>query len=99
MKITTPYNSQLFTSFLNLTSLDVLDRDFPIAYYKNKWFKNKNRNIQMLFVIYTTLITVIVDLNIAVFSGTALFYIGKKFFGVVDTEDDYEDVHGENLLG
>lgn len=91
--------SAVFVGVLFKAGLDVLDRDFAIAYYKNKWFKNKNRNIQMLFVVYTTLITVVVDLNIAVFSGTALFYIGKKFFGITDAESDFEEVHSDNLLG
>jgi len=91
--------SAVFVGVLFKAGLDVLDRDFPIAYFKNKWFKSKVRNIQFLFIIYTTLVTVIVDLNVAVFSGTILFYIGKKFFGVIDAEDDYEEVHSDNLLG
>lgn len=91
--------SAVFVGVLFKAGIDVLDRDFAIAYYKNKWFKNKIRNIQFLFIIYTTLVTVIVDLNVAVFSGTILFYIGKKFFGVIDAEDDYEVVHSDNLLG
>lgn len=91
--------SAVFVGILFKAGLDVLDRDFPIAYFKNRWFKNKHRNIQLLFIIYTTLITVVVDLNVAVFSGTILFYIGKKFLGIVDAEDDYEEVNSDNLLG
>lgn len=91
--------SAVFVGVLFKAGIDVLDRDFAIAYYKNKWFKDKLRNIQMLFVIYTTLVTVVVDLNVAVISGTILFYLGKKFFGITDAESDFEEVHSHNILG
>lgn len=91
--------SAVFVGVLFKAGLDVLDRDFPIAYYKNKWFNNKLRNIQLLFILYTTLMTVIVDLNVAVFSGTIFFYLSKKLFNISDCESDFEDVHSDNLLG
>lgn len=91
--------SAVFVGVLFKAGLDVFDRDFVEAYFKNKWFSNKTRNIQAIFIIYTTIVTVIIDLNVAVFSGTALYYIGKRFFGVVDAENDFSEVHSDELLG
>jgi len=91
--------SAVFVGVLFKAGLDVLDRDFAMAYFKNKWFKDKKRNIQLLFILYTTIITVVVDLNMAVISGTVLFYIGKKFFGFTDAESDFEEYHTDNMLG
>lgn len=91
--------SAVFVGVLFKAGLDVLDRDFPRAYIKNKWFGNKKRNIQLILILYTTLVTVLIDLNVAVFSGTAIFYLGKKFFGFEDAEDDFSEVHSDSLLG
>ncbi len=91
--------SAVFVGVLFKAGLDVLDRDFPIAYFKKKWYTNKTRNIQLLIVLYTTIITVVVDLNVAVISGTIIFYLGKKFFGFVDAEDDFSEVHADDLVG
>jgi len=91
--------SAVFVGVLFKAGLDVLDRDFPIAYFKNKWYTNKQRNIQLMLVLYTTIVTVVVDLNVAVISGTIIFYAGKKFLGFVDAEDDFSEVHSDELLG
>lgn len=91
--------SAVFTGILLKAGLDVLDRDFPLAYIQNKWFHDRQRNIQLFFIVYTTLVTVVIDLNVAVFTGTTLFYLGKKYFRVVDVEDDFSEVHGDELLG
>jgi MFS superfamily sulfate permease-like transporter len=73
--------------------LDVLDRDFISYYYKLGWAKNKLRNIQLLFIIYTTLVTVFWDLNVAVFTGTAFFYLGKKLMNITDAEENFAEVN------
>lgn len=91
--------SAVFVGVLFKAGLDVLDRDFPVAYIKNKWYKNKERNIQAFLVVLTTLITVLIDLNVAVFVGTALFYILQYSIKLSDAEDDFSEVHSEELFG
>jgi SulP family sulfate permease len=76
--------SAVFVGVLFKAGLDVFDRDFPGAYFKYKWYKSKVHNIQFAFILYTTLITVLIDLNVAVISGTILFYLGKKYLNFVD---------------
>lgn len=98
-KLITLITSAVFVGVLLKAGLDVFDRDFAMAYVKNKWMTERKRNIQLFFVSYTTLITVVFDLNVAVISGTVFYYIGKKFFNVADAEDDYSEVHGEELHG
>jgi hypothetical protein len=61
-------------------------------YVLKRWFRQPMRNIQFAFIIFTTVVTVWVDLNIAVVSGTILFYIGKYFWGIVDVEPDFQEI-------
>lgn len=91
--------SAVFVGILFKAGLDVMDRDFILAYYKYKWIKNKSRNIQFFIILLTTLITVFFDLNIAVLSGTVLFYVLKKTISLKDAEDDFSQVEAEELLG
>lgn len=91
--------SAVFIGVLLKAGLDVFDRDFLSAYFKNKWHHNRTRNIQLLFIIYTTVVTVLIDLNIAVISATVFYYTGKKWFGVIDAEDDFAEVNSEDLGG
>lgn len=91
--------SAVFTGILLKAGLDVLDRDFPIAFVNNNWYNNKIRLIQLTLVLFTTIVTVTVDLNVAVISGTILFYIGKRYFGFIDAEDSFAEVHAEELQG
>lgn len=91
--------SAVFVGILLKAGLDVLDRDFLMAFYKYHWIKNKNRNIQLFLIGYTTIVTVIVDLNIAVLSATAFYYVGKKYFHFTDAEDDFAQVHAAELHG
>ena len=73
---------------------------FLIIITKRNGIQIKNGTFSLLLLfIYTTLITVLIDLNIAVISGTIIFYIGKRYFGFVDTEGDFLEVHGENIHG
>lgn len=90
--------SAVFVGVLIKVGIDVLDRDFPYYYFKRKLYYDKKRNIQFAIIIYTTLMTVLIDLNIAVITGTIIFYIGKRYFGFVDTEGNFAEVYKENDL-
>lgn len=87
--------SAVFVGVLFKVGYDVLDHDFPVYYLKNKWYKNKQRNIQLLFILYTTALTVIIDLNFAVISGTILFYLFKKLISIEDVEAEFEEISEE----
>ncbi|HKZ38265.1 MAG TPA: SulP family inorganic anion transporter, partial [Chryseolinea sp.] len=82
----------VFVGVLLKAWLDVCDKDFPRFYLQNQWFNSAIRNIQLIFILYTTVITVLVDLNIAVISGTVFFYIAKYFWKIQDVESDFEQV-------
>lgn len=83
----------VFIGVLWKAGLDVSDKEFPKLYLANRWYTSRERNVQLALIVYTTLITVLVDLNIAVLSGTALFYIGKFFWEkVTDVEHDFQNV-------
>ena len=82
----------VFVGVLLKAGLDVFDKDFPTYYTQYQWFNSPARNIQLLFILYTTVITVLIDLNIAVLSGTAFFYLAKYFWKVQDVESDFEQV-------
>jgi sulfate permease, SulP family len=82
----------VFVGVLLKAGLDVFDKDFPTYYLQNQWFNYSMRNIQLLFILYTTVMTVVIDLNIAVVSGTILFYLSKYFWKVRDVESDFEQV-------
>src|SRR5690606_3783245 len=85
----------VFIGVLLKAGLDVSDKDFPRTYMLKRWFRHPMRNIQLAFIFYTTVVTVLVDLNIAVVSGTVLFYIAKYFWGIVDVEPDFQEVSQE----
>lgn len=85
----------VFIGVLLKAGLDVSDKDFPRTYMLKRWFRHSMRNIQFAFIFYTTVVTVLVDLNIAVVSGTVLFYIAKYFWGIVDVEPDFQEVSQE----
>ena len=82
----------VFVGVLLKAGLDVFDKDFPTYYMQYQWFNSPARNIQLLFILYTTVITVLIDLNIAVLSGTAFFYVAKYIWKVQDVESDFEQV-------
>jgi len=91
--------SAVFIGVLFKAGLDVLDRDFIIAYIKGKWHNSRERNIQLFFIVYATLLTVFIDLNVAVISGTVLFYVLKRFVPFNDAEADMAEVHSQDMLG
>ena len=82
----------VFVGVLLKAGLDVFDKDFPQYYLKYQWIQNPKRNIQLLFVAYTTVVTVVIDLNIAVISGTILFYVTRYFWNISDVESDFEKI-------
>jgi SulP family sulfate permease len=82
----------VFVGVLLKAGLDVCDKDFPSYYLQYQWFQSPVRNIQLLFILYTTVMTVLVDLNIAVLTGTIFFYISKYFWKIQDVESDFEQV-------
>jgi sulfate permease, SulP family len=90
--------SSVFIGVLIKAALDVFERDFIQEYIKQKWFKNKMRNIQIIFVFYTMLLTAFYDLNVAVFSATILFYLLKWLFKIQDIEDNFADGQSNDML-
>lgn len=78
----------VFIGVLFKAGLDVCDKDFAVRYFREKWFASRKRNLQFLFIIYTTVVTVLVDLNIAVITGTVMFYIARRFWAMEDVEAD-----------
>lgn len=80
----------VFAGVLLKAGLDVFDKDFVGHYIKDKWFRSRERNIQFLFIMYTTIITVIIDLNMAVITGTILFYIARYLWKITDVDHDLQ---------
>lgn len=91
--------SAIFVGVLLKAGLDVLDRDFPIMFFKKNWIKDRVRVLQALFVLYTTIVTVLIDLNVAVFTGTIFYYLAKRFWKFIDVEDDFSQVESDELMG
>jgi MFS superfamily sulfate permease-like transporter len=85
----------VFVGVLLKAGLDVFDKDFPMYYLEHQWFNSTSRNIQLLFILYTTVVTVVIDLNIAVISGTVFFYIAKYIWKIRDVEPDFEEVSAQ----
>lgn len=81
----------VFIGVLFKAGLDVCDKDFVSRYVKEKWFGSRKRNLQFLFIFYTTVVTVLVDLNSAVISGTIMFYLARRFWSVEDVEADLSE--------
>ena len=80
----------VFSGILLKVGWDVCDKDFGYFYFKNKWYRSGKRNIQLFFIVFTTIITVLINLNIAVISGTILFYVVKYWLNVKDVEGQIE---------
>lgn len=84
----------VFAGVLFKAGWDVCDKEYTTIYFKRKWYNSFNRNFQMFIILITTLITVVFNLNIAVFIGTLGFYAGTFFFknkNVSDVEIVYEE--------
>lgn len=81
----------VFVGVLFKVGLDVADKDFLLRYFRLGWINSRKRNIQLLFIIYTTAVTVVVNLNVAVISGTVLFLLAHYLWKVEDVEADFND--------
>jgi SulP family sulfate permease len=82
----------VFIGVLLKAGLDVADKDFPTYFMAHRWYRVTRRNVQLFFIVFTTVVTVAVDLNIAVLSGTALFYVSKYFWKISDVEPNFQEV-------
>jgi sulfate permease, SulP family len=82
----------VFIGVLLKAGLDVSDKDFPRYYFEKRWFRHPRRNVQFFFIAFTTIVTVLIDLNIAVIAGTLLFYTARYFWGIVDVEPEFQEV-------
>ncbi len=81
--------SAVFIGVLFKAALDVFEKEFLMIYIERKWYRSRKRNIQFAFIMYTMLMTAFYDLNMAVFSATIFYYVGKRFFGIEDLSDDF----------
>ncbi|MEK6780978.1 MAG: SulP family inorganic anion transporter [Bacteroidota bacterium] len=105
--------SAVFIGVLFKAALDVFEKEFLLVYLERGWYFNRRRNYQMFFILYTMLVTALVDLNVAVLTGTLLFYLLRKPLRFNDLEHDFtklepvvldngleeeEEVMEENLL-
>ncbi|MCU0451321.1 MAG: SulP family inorganic anion transporter [Bernardetiaceae bacterium] len=83
----------VFAGVLIKAGWDVCDRLFPQLYFKRGWGRFFNRNFQFFIVLYTTLATVLSNLNVAVITGAGLFY-GLRWLlksrHLPDVEEDLE---------
>ncbi|MBA3439547.1 MAG: SulP family inorganic anion transporter [Pyrinomonadaceae bacterium] len=84
----------VFSGVLFKAGWDVSDREFTQAYFKRGWVRSFNRNFQLFIILYTTAVTVLIDLNIAVISATIMFYLVTKLsksYQLIDVEHEFED--------
>lgn len=82
----------IFVGVLLKAWWDVFEKDFFALLIKKKLYANYTWLVQIFFVLYTTLVTVFVDLNVAVISWTILFLIGKRYFQFKDFGDQVDDL-------
>jgi sulfate permease, SulP family len=82
----------VFTGVLLKVAWDTLDKPFFEAYFVRKWYSIPARNWQLFIILWTTILTIVIDLNVAVISGTILFFLLKKLGRVMDiSQKDYDD--------
>lgn len=67
----------IFVGVLFKAGLDVFEKDYFIEYFKRAEYNNTQLNLQLILVLYTTVVTVLIDLNVAVITGTAIYYFLK----------------------
>lgn len=87
----TVITSAVFIGVLFKAALDVFEKEFLMVYFKRKWYGSRVRNVQLFFVMYTMLMTAFIDLNVAVISGTILFYLGRGPLKYNDIESDFAE--------
>jgi SulP family sulfate permease len=84
----------VFAGVLFKAGWDVFEREYLNLYFKRGWSKLRFRNFQLFLIAYTTLVTVVFDLNVAVISGTIIYYAARYFFkqyDLKDVEEQYSD--------
>ena len=79
--------SSIFVGVLFKTGLDVFQQDYLIHFIKNQGWRKKNFLVQFGFVAYTTLVTIFIDLNLAVITGSISFIFVSKIFKITDASD------------
>jgi sulfate permease, SulP family len=88
----------VFAGVLLKVAWDTLDKPFFEAYFSRKWHQNPMRNWQMALVMWTAIITILIDLNVAVVTGTIIFYVLKKYNMIKDiSQSDYDEVPEQHL--
>jgi SulP family sulfate permease len=70
--------TSIFTGVLIKAGWDVFETNYVVDFLTQKRYLDKTHLIQLGFVLYTTFITVLWDLNIAVISATIVFLIAKQ---------------------
>ncbi len=89
----------IFAGVLLKVAWDTLDKPFFIAYFSRKWYLVKKHNLQLFIILWTTVLTIIIDLNVAVLTGTVLFYVLKKYSGLEDiSQKDYDEQKEQKLV-
>ena len=82
----------LFAGVLLFVGWNSVEKEYFVYFFRRKWYKTTIGLSQAGIIILSSLVTVLVDLNVAVLSGTLLFYILKRYHLVKDvSEQDYED--------
>ncbi|MDA0314210.1 MAG: SulP family inorganic anion transporter [Bacteroidetes bacterium] len=87
----------VFSGVLFKAGWDVTERGFTSTYFKNSWWKNQNRNFQFFLILYTTIITVVLDLNVAVITGTIIYYLAVYLFKKYKIKDVEDDVKADEV--
>lgn len=85
----------VFAGVLFKAGWDVFERVYLKLYFKRGWRKRRFRNFQLFLIVYTTLVTVVFDLNVAVISGTIIYYLARYLFQRYDLKDVEEQYSEE----
>lgn len=76
--------SSIFMGVLIKAGWDVFEKDYIQDFVTQKRFLQRNHFMQFALVLYTTLITVFFDLNIAVTTATCIFVILRRWGVIAD---------------
>lgn len=88
----------VFAGVLAKVAWDTLDKPFFQAYFTRQWYKINLRNTQLFIILWTAILTILIDLNVAVITGTFIYYVLKKYGKVRDvSQADYDEVKSQHL--
>jgi len=88
----------VFAGVLAKVAWDTLDKPFFQAYFSRQWYKLQLRNYQLFIILWTAILTILIDLNVAVLTGTIIYYILKRSNKVKDiSQADYDEVKEQKL--